>query len=475
MTKPNDYTVKHMGQHRGNARLWFETKQLETVGLTAGTKFRAHWSKDHDAFVIMADPQGTRTVSSKTKDGKTIPIIDICNSEVLGKLADQPAVKVVYRTDMTPKAILITKLSSAEMQHARDNRLVKSLASMALTVAALCFGGGVMDHAAAQGLHDAGFKTELTTAIEIDGELLQHAAQHNPVVTKDTRLINAPMQEVVQDIELMDSLQYADVMVTGIPCSGASISGKSKLGLSVAEDHPEVGHLVVPYIMLINKFQPLVSVTECVVPYSKTVSAMLLRQMYRDMGYTTHEVELNSWDFGSVEERKRWFLVAATKGIDMDLSGLVPQDVKHPTLMRFLDTNLLAHKWSEMEGLKAKEVRDKEAGKGFMMQIVGPNSTKIGTIGKDYNKNRSTEPKVQHPTQPSLLRLLTAQEHARIKGFPAHYVEGLSTTAAHQLLGQAVDCRPVKALFQRIGQCLANSKGLRLTTALPYSLGRATG
>lgn len=468
------YMVKHIGQHRGNARLWFETAALNEVGLTRGTKYRANYDPVAKTLTIMADPQGERVVSGKEKGGKTIPIIDINSNDALGALGDQPAVKVVFLKDTAPKAMVISLLSSAEMKHARASRLTKGLASV-LTAAALCFGGGLMDNAAHAGLLDAGVRSELRTVVEIDADLLAHAQQHNPVVLPKTRLINAPMQEVVQDNDLMDSLEPVDLLVTGIPCSGASISGKSKLGLESAEDHPEVGHLVVPYIMLLQRFQPAVAVIECVEPYSKTVSAKLLRQMLRDMGYATHEVVLNAMDFGSIENRTRWFFVAATEGLHIDLSNLQPRIVQRPLLREYLDKKVDDAVWSEMPGLKAKEIRDKAEGKGFAMQIVTPTTTKIGVIGKDYQKNRSTEPKVQHPRDPNKLRLLSPAEHARIKGFPVEIVDGLGLTAAHQLLGQGVDARPVRALFKRIGENLLAWKGGRTATAMPYSLGRATG
>ncbi len=50
------------------------------------------------------------------------------------------------------------------------------------------------------------------------------------------------------------------------------------------------------------------------------------------------------------------------------------------------------------------------------MQIVNVESGQVGTIGKGYSKNRATEPKVSHPTNPDLLRLLTVGEHAAVKG-----------------------------------------------------------
>lgn len=487
-----DYLVKHLGQHRGNARLWFETQALEKVGLSRGTRYNVEWvaQPEGDAknlgkgvtqqtetlhLVFKPDPDGKRVVSGKTKGGGDIPIIDINDSKVLGFLADQPAVKAVF--DAEKKQLVVSKLSSVEMQHARKNRLARGLLT-ALTVAALCFGGGVMDHAAHAGMADAGIKSELVAAVEINADLLEHARLHNPVVRPTTKLYATPMQELVQDAGAMANFPKADVLVTGIPCSGASISGKSKLGLATAEDHPEVGHLVVPYLMMVNAIQPSVAVVECVVPYSKTVSAKLMRQMFRDMGYTVQEVVLNSWDFGSIEARDRWYLVAATQGLEIDLANMQPVIKTRPKLAQFLQPNLLKHDWREMEGRKAKEERDIADGKGFKMQIVTPDSERIGTIGKDYNKNRSTEPKVQHPTQPSLLRLLTPVEHAAIKGFPVDALGGLSVTAAHQLLGQSVDVRPVRALFERIGDGMTDwikRKPSREQRALGYSLERATG
>lgn len=464
-----DYIVKHMGQHRGNARLWFETLQLAEYGFERGKRYDVTVTPDGTIQLLLRGA-GARVVSGKDKGTKSIPIIDINDNKVLGKLANEPAVKVI----MQHGCITVSKLSSAEMQHARKNRLAKGLCT-ALAVAALCFGGGVMDHSAHAGMLEAGVKSELVAAVEINEDLLDHARQHNPVITANTRLYATPMQELVQDEEAMKELPKVDVLVTGIPCSGASISGKSKLGLSCAEAHPEVGHLVVPYLMLVQKFQPSVAVVECVVPYQQTVSAMLMRQMFRDMGYTTHEVVLNAWDFGSIEDRKRWFLVAATNGIAMDLTNLEPTIKRRPKLGEYLDRSVPLERYNTMPGLLAKQDRDIEAGKGFKMQLVNEDTIKIGVIGKDYNKNRSTEPKVQHPRDPKQLRLLTPEEHAAIKGFPVSGVQGLSATAAHQLLGQSVDTRPVKALFKRIAENLKAWDQAAHVTRVAYSLGRATG
>lgn len=93
-------------------------------------------------------------------------------------------------------------------------------------------------------------------------------------------------------------------------------------------------------------------------------------------------------------------------------------------------------------------------GKGFAMQIVTAFDTKCPTITKGYAKVRSTDPKLQHPSNPDLLRQFTAAEHARIKGIPERLVSGLSATLAHELLGQSICYEPFRAVGRLIGAAL---------------------
>jgi DNA (cytosine-5)-methyltransferase 1 len=88
------------------------------------------------------------------------------------------------------------------------------------------------------------------------------------------------------------------------------------------------------------------------------------------------------------------------------------------------------------------------------MQVVTPASTSVPTIRKQYNKGGSTDPYVQHPECPELLRKFTPAEHARIKGVPSKLVADMSATAAHEALGQGIVVVPFRALFKRLGDCL---------------------
>ena len=99
------------------------------------------------------------------------------------------------------------------------------------------------------------------------------------------------------------------------------------------------------------------------------------------------------------------------------------------------------------------------------MQVVTAFDTKCPTITKGYSKVRSTDPKVQHPSNPDLLRQFTPAEHARVKGIPEHLVVGMSATLAHELLGQSICYAPFKAVGRLIGSTL---KALRPTLAADH-------
>ena len=151
-------------------------------------------------------------------------------------------------------------------------------------------------------------------------------------------------------------------------------------------------------------------------------------------------------------------MVACTEGVEFDFARLQRPEKHERRIGEILDPVAEdAPNWSRMDGLKAKQERDKDAGKGFAMQIVTAFDTKCPTITKGYAKFRSTDPKLQHPSNPDLLRQFTPMEHARIKGIPDHLVKGLPMTLAHELLGQSICYDPFKAVAKLIGQAISTS------------------
>lgn len=449
------YIVRKLTTHRSSPRIYLDIRSLADAGFSPGQAYRRTLDVARKSLTLTVEPDGPFVVSRKSKGTEMLPVIDINSTRDLGVFEGQDAVRVV----ITDRQIHILPLASEIKRVERLAKLSRNLEAGTLATAGISFGGGVLDHAAHAGLKDAGLASRLALVNEIDESLLNHAEKHNDIWDEQTIALAAPMQEVVQDLACLSRLPQVDILCGGIPCSGASRAGKSKRGLTMMEDHPVVGHLVASALMVINRVNPAVVVIENVPGYSSSASAQILRHHLRDSGYVVHETTLAASEFGCLENRVRWFLVAATRGIEMELDDLAPSVRAVKRIGSILDPiEPDAEHWRTFDYLKKKVVRDASKGNGFGMQIVNSDSTRCPTLRKGLHKQGSTDPLLAHPTNPDLLRPFTVAEHARIKEVPEHLVDGLCKTAGHSLLGQSIAYAPVKALFKRIGESILNWK-----------------
>ena len=152
--------------------------------------------------------------------------------------------------------------------------------------------------------------------------------------------------------------------------------------------------------------------------------------------------------------RKIMCLIAVSEGLDFELD-LQPVKQCEQSLAAILDDIPVDSKcWRTCDYLDKKAVRDKQAGKGFSMQLVDGESLKVGCIGKGYSKWRSTEPLVKHPTDPTLKRLLTVNELSRIKTINKSLVQGMSRTKQIEMMGQSVLGVAFQAVGRNLGKCL---------------------
>ena len=449
------YFIKKIGNHRGAPRVWLEGQQTERAGFGPGQRYDV--VVDGQTVVLQANPDGARIVSSKKIGERSNPVIDLNSRELLAVFDGMSAVRVAVKDG----EIFLVPLASELKKQERFRRLREKLESgESLGIGSLSHGGGILTHAIHEGLKSAGISTTLKFANEIRAELVDHAAVHNDAWSAETIPFAAPMQELAFDERGLAQVPKVEILELGLPCSGASKAGLARRGHGVAEAHPEVGHLVVASLMILNKAAPAIVVYENVPAYSTTASAAILRNQLRDLGYFTQERILNGKQWGALENRDRWCMVAVTEGIEFDFEQLMPPATKPLELGDVLEPIALDDpRWSRMEGLKAKEERDAQAGKNFKMQIYDASADSVGTIGKGYGKVRSTEPKIRHPENPDLLRQLTPTEHARVKGVPVHLVDGLSDTVAHEVLGQGIVYAPFRDVGQHIGNAVNRFAG----------------
>jgi DNA (cytosine-5)-methyltransferase 1 len=442
---------KTIGSNRGKPRIWLQNHEVSGAGLAPGDRYDIHLKGG--TVVIRANPDGSRVVSRKEdRHGVQNPVIDLNSAELLALFDGMSSIRLVQRKG----EIYLLPLASEIRKKERLTRLRRKVkAGEPLAVGSLSHGGGLLSHAVHEGLRQAGLESTTAFANEIRPELLEHSARTHEHWNENTIALAAPMQELAFDEAAMRHIPRTEVMEMGLPCSGASVAGRAKRGTDKPEDHPHVGHLVVAALMILARANPALILFENVIPYASSASASILRNQLRDLGYVTHETVLKGADFNALEHRDRWCMVAVTEGLHFDWSMLQIPAKQTLKLSDVLDDFAPDDPiWSEMAGLKAKQERDILAGKGFKMQTFSGDESKIATLTKGYAKVRSTDPKIEHPDNPNLLRQITKAEHARIKQFPERVVEGLSATIAHEMLGQSIVRNPFVAASKLGGETI---------------------
>lgn len=449
-TEMQSYYIRRIGQNKGAPRVWLEGQQALRAGFKPGQRYDV--KVQGQTVVLQANKDGSRVVSAKKKGDMTNPVIDLNSKELLAMFDGMASVRVVAREGQ----IYILPLASEIKVLERRKRLKEKLENgEPLKGGSVSHGVGILSHAIHTGLKNAGIKMEMAFANEIRPELLEHAAIHNDAWADDTQMLAAPMQELAFDDRGLAHIPKVDVLELGLPCSGASVAGMAKRGLGHPEQHPEVGHLVVAALIILNKAAPAICLFENVPNYANSASASILRNQLRDMGYETHERILNGKEWGALENRNRWCMVAVTRGIHFDFDQLMPGPPRYEKLGEALDqVPDDSPRWKSFDGLVRKEASDIAAGKGFRLQRFNPDDDHIATITKGYAKVRSTDPRINHPTDPNLMRQLSAQEHSRIKEIPPHLIGDLSETIAHEALGQSVVYMPFHDVGKHLGEAL---------------------
>jgi DNA (cytosine-5)-methyltransferase 1 len=445
--------LRQIGEHRGAPRLYLDTAALAAAGFTPGVCIDLiPGTEGETRLTIRPSAQGKRKVSRKQRGRQEVPVIDINSQQDLQPFTTAGMVRVVIDSG----AVHILVPASVRKALARSARLAAKLAlGQPLRTAGIAFGAGIASGAIHTGLAAGGVSSELALANEICEEYLDIGRQSNPVVVGTTTTAAMPMQELAQDDWLLGRTQTVEILEAGIPCSGASRAGAAKRGLARMEDHPHVGHLIGAALQVIAALQPAILVVENVETYRNTASASILRAWLRDAGYAVAETVLNARDFGSLEARVRWFLVAYPPELPLDLKDMAPEDLDRPSLADVLQPLDPEHeRYRRVDYLKEKQERDADSGKHFSMQLLTPGSTLVPVLRKGYHKGGSTDPRLLHPTDPERSRLLTAAEHARIKGISPGLLDGVPETTARQVCGQSVDVRPVQAIGRRIAQAL---------------------
>ncbi|WP_305845390.1 DNA cytosine methyltransferase [Photobacterium leiognathi] len=417
-----------IGMNKGVKRVWLEGVRLAKAGFKVGDSISV--KSESDKVVVKRDDAANKIVSKRKKGDSYLPIIEITGSKLDG-FNEGESIRVM----ISPKGIIITK-GKLETTHNKmlDRLFDKIKHNKPLKTLSVFHGGGVLDRAIHTGLDSVGVKSKVAVAVELEAKYIESSISNNSMLFDDDSVI---IESPVELLNLGCDDQF-DVTIMGIPCTGASIAGRTKNKLANAESHDTAGSLF-HYALMAAVKSPIV-IIENVVPYMNTVSYSVIESVLKAQGYSIQTTVLNGNDFGAIENRDRMCAIAVLNEIadKFDVSKIISNQ-EPPMIAEILeDVPDDSKRWKTFQYLIDKEIRDKEAGKGFARNLVDGTERKCGTIGRLYHKCRSTETYVKATFDDVKTRLFTPIEHARVKTIPEDLVAGQCDTTAHEILGQSV-------------------------------------
>lgn len=425
MTEQVSYTA--LKAHKNGVRLWIEGAKLSTAGFERGLLYNREVTAEGITLTLALN--GEFKVSGRERHGKAIPIIDMA----LGKFDQFPAGTRI-RAVFSEGTIQITIHHEDAAQARREKRFKQNMLDNTLTESSACTGGGISTAAIHQASRAAGFKNKVAWVVDCEIKYLQSAFSQNFAITDETVCFESTLEELETQF-----LTETDVFSFSLPCAGLSKSGTSKHGLS-PEEH-ESGTSVFGVMNIIRAANPAVIYSENVKEAKGSPMYTLIIQELRRRGYVVLEAILDNSQTGTFENRQRYWFLAYSSGLPAECFADAFNfrlGRRYETLAQVMDQSVPDEMWSDNQYLKDKQVRDLAAGKGFATrQLLDGTATKVGTIGRHYNKRRSTEPFIVNGNGQE--RLLTVAEHSRVKSVPESLTANCGPTIGHEILGQGID------------------------------------
>ncbi len=448
--KPLQISYTRLGERRGALRFWQEGLRLASAQFYPGESISLKSIPELSTMIVELG-EGEHTVSGRKnryKEEKT-PIIDINN-----KLLEETfGVARLLRTSYYNRKLVIQAHSHELNRLIAIDDFKANLRAGVLSVGTVCVGGAICSQAIKKGAETQDVRLEGEWVIDIENKYLQSMLDNTDVASSNTTIVEGALGDVE-----VEQLVPVNVLNLSLPCTGYSVSGRSKNRLENPESHKTAGTAILKTMEIVEKLMPPVITNENVVPFASSASADLMSGRLRELGYHV-ETRVLGGEMGTLEDRKRSILVASHPSLSLSLDTLMPLMRKEDSIKDILeDIPLNDPSWKTYDYLAKKEIRDKEQGKGFRRQLLSGEEESCGVIGRGYAKARSTEPFVLHPTNPELSRLFTEKEHAAVMKIPVELVANMSKTQAHEILGQSGSY----ALFTALGAWLSKESRSKL-------------
>lgn len=437
-----DHGIYGVKQTEKGARVWLDGEILARNGFKRGVSYRRSLDPKSNVIRLIADPEGSYVVSGKSRRGVECPVIDLQSNKIRDITQGMDEVHAVFDNGIIQ--ISISEMAARQIE--REEKLLAELQSGELSESTLCVGGGMATLAIKEGFENHGFKVTTKWVVDRESKYLDSAVRNNRAITTGTRILKAPLESIEPRM-----ISSTSICSLSLPCTGHSLSGKSKLKIKEAESHTDATS-VYGLMRLLAPINAAVYISENVKQAQDSATYILIKQTLALLGYRITEGLLDSEQSGSLENRERYWFVAVSSGLPVaDWEAIPTYARKYLNIGEALDVIDDADPmWSDNEYLKAKSVRDAEAGKGFAKrQLVLPSVENVGTINRLYHKRQSTPPMLVREIDDKE-RLFTASEQARFKSCDPALVANESFTTATEILGQGIDMGQGRGIAEMI-------------------------
>lgn len=283
--------------------------------------------------------------------------------------------------------------------------------------------------------------------------------------------------EIAGDITLVNEkdIPSFDICLAGFPCQAFSLAGK-RMGFE--DDYKGLcrGTLFQDVVRICEYHRPKVIFCENVkglTIHDKGRTFNVIKNAFKQIGYTVYSEILNSKDFGVPQNRERIYIVAFRNDINSegfsfpigtnsttcikDIMEEKTVSVKYYLSTTYLDT-LVKHKARhEAKGNGfGYEIRDLEGHAGAIV---------CGGMGRERNliidKRLEDFTPVTHikgEVNRDGIRKMTPREWARLQGFPDSYKIPLADTHMYKQFGNSVTVNVIEAIAKEIYKILEKQK-----------------
>lgn len=419
-------------------RLYIEDDAFTKIGLEPGKRYLADIVKEKHLITLMPSEYKGNKISSKSKRGKVVGVVDKEGKEIREVLSECTNIKITFYKDeeIGGRVVIQGTKSTAKAIETEGIKEEKRQ----LTSITFCAGSGI----SASCNTKAGFKEvafcEWDPKSGKEDKYANIFAANHP----ESVMFNVPLQQLSSA-----DLPYSDLWVFTLDCTDYSLLASTK-----SEDQFKTIHLFM-HLMRLFWEKPKLERPKAIlvenVPGFEKVAGRSLELALKEEGFYVEKAKMNSLDYMSRTKRERYFLVATIyDGYKM------PQPIGRMETAVIDDgvITLDSLEWQTPEtSATLKYFIDREGNISHNHKIIDYDITKdsyIGTITKSHYK-LVPENLIRHPNKSNTYAFIKSVDHLKyLHSIDKDYYLGDSNSTAIQCIGQGVDCNTFYAIVKKL-------------------------